>query len=243
MRIKELEDFSWFPDWLRKYQMQHIGAIVSYFQLYKKIPTLISKSRDPNQPLMIIDLCSGSGIPAQYIHKNLSDINPKTLLTDKYPQKILQTCGISYAKNSVDVLNFMPNDANFYTMYNAFHHFDLENQRNIINKLVGSKSRFLIVEIVQPNIINFVLITIASTIGVLLTSLFIQPFDWKRVAFTYIIPINIITVLIDGWLSIINSKSVSYYQKNLISVSTQDKIQIGYTFQFPTYITTIQSCY
>jgi hypothetical protein len=41
---------------------------------------------------------------------------------------------------------------------------------------------------------------------------FIRPFSLKRMIFTYIIPINIITITFDGIVSVLKSRSVKQYQ-------------------------------
>jgi hypothetical protein len=52
-----------------------------------------------------------------------------------------------------------------------------------------------------------------TTIGVLLFSPFIKPFSWQRLFFTYIIPINIITISFDGIISVLKSRSFNAYKK------------------------------
>ena len=82
--IKELEDYSWFPPLLRRYQADYIGSMVAWLGVYRPLIPLATQLVNVNTPVMIQDLCSGSGIPAMYMQQQVKGF-PKTLLSDKYP--------------------------------------------------------------------------------------------------------------------------------------------------------------
>ena len=65
--MRELEDYTWFPTILRKFQMDFIGFVVSRFNFYDVfIQHLINNNETP---IPMYDLCSGSGEPAITIFK------------------------------------------------------------------------------------------------------------------------------------------------------------------------------
>jgi hypothetical protein len=214
MKLKELEDYEGFPKNLRQFQMDFIGIMTRLLHLYKPLVPMIETHLSKNRKRQIMDLCSGSGQPAIYIHQQLQKIEG-TLLTDKFPQVINEIDRVIYVKHSVDILKMNFEAQYFYTMYNAFHHFTDEEQKEIVSKLSAAKASFLIVEILQPNLLSLLQVILASTLGQLLITPFIKPFSLTRLLFTYIIPINIFTVLYDGVISVIKSKSVKEYKKLL----------------------------
>jgi hypothetical protein len=241
MKIKELEDYYWFPTILRKYQMEFIGILVSKFSLYKTVAEDIKMLLIASNITKIVDLCSGSGEAAISVHRAINLPHLQLTLTDLYPQQIPALPNITYAPNAIDALQIPIEKDTFYTMYNAFHHFDKEEQKLLIEKIYEAKAQLYLVEIVRPTLMNFVQVTLAATLGVLFLCPFIRPFEWKRLLFTYIFPLNMLTVAIDGYISILKSKNVQQYRKRIseiIPFATNTKVSEH--FQFPTYITTIQ---
>jgi hypothetical protein len=68
------------------------------------------------------------------------------------------------------------------------------------------------VEILQPTVFCLLKIFFTTSIGSLLLTPFILPFSLRRLFFTYIIPVNILTISLDGILSVLKSRSVKQYQ-------------------------------
>lgn len=241
MKLKELEDFDWFPIILRKYQMELIGILVSQFEFYHRVAKKIQQDLTQSNITQITDLCSGSGLPAVYVHQKLALSDLKTTLTDKFPQKISDVEGVEYLTSSIDVNNLEPDSNIYYTMFNAFHHLECNERNQLIQKVLDKNSHLMIVEIVQPTMLNVILVTLASTLGVLLLCPFIKPFEWKRLFFTYIIPINVLTVLIDGYISILKSKTKNQYQSAFaIMFNDSSRIEISSQLSFPAYLVTIK---
>ncbi len=245
MKLKELEDYEGFPQTLRLYQMDFIGTIVSFLHLYKPIVPKIDALLQHIQSKQIIDLCSGSGQPAIDVHQKLENID-KSFLTDKFPQQIKEISGVIYKNTPVDVLTTTFEPQYCYTMYNAFHHFTSEEQKSIVDKLQQANALFIFVEVLRPTLLSMIEIILVCTIGQLLFTPFIKPFSLKRLLFTYIIPINIFTVLYDGIISVIKSKSTNAY-KALLAGNNSDLnkqsdyiLEIKTIFKFPTTLTFIQ---
>lgn len=207
MKLKELEDYTWFPDILRRYQMDFIGFMVKKVGLYPPLFIKLQISQDT-----IYDLCSGSGGPAH----TLSHIAQKRLvLSDKYPQDPLKV-------KQVDVLLHKFTPDYYYTMFNAFHHFDTPQQDLILSSLVDSRSEFLIVEILRPTLVDFIKILITTTLGQVVFTPFIRPFSLMRIICTYLVPINLITITIDGLISVVNSKSKAQYEQQINELGLKD---------------------
>lgn len=241
MALKELEDYHWFPPVLRKYQMEFIGILVSQWRLYDRVVDIIRDDLKKHSINEIEDLCSGSGYPAVFVHNNLAKHGLITILTDKFPQKAEKRTDIYYHPEANDINNLKISSQKYYTMYNAFHHFDTKDQKEMLQKVISAHGQMLIVEIVQPTFLNFILVTLASTFGVLFTVPMIRPLEWKRFFFTYVFPVNILTVLVDGYISIFKSKTKKDYIKWIAAhFDNTEMFTVREHFTFPAHIITIK---
>jgi hypothetical protein len=220
--MKELEDYDWFPQRLRRYQVEFIGAVATWFDIYKPLVPAVQQLLQQNNLRQITDCCSGGGAPAVYMHRQLNGA-AVTALTDKFPQpQGKQVTGVSNNAQSADILLLQPVKGTLYTMYNAFHHFDEAQQKTILINFAGSGSSFIIAEILQPDISTALKVFLSSTIGQLLLTPFIKPFSPVRLFFTYLLPVNIFTVAYDGIVSAIKSKTTGQYQQLVAGINTND---------------------
>ena len=220
--MKELEDYHWFPPFLRNFQTEFIGFVVTTFNFYGVFIRYLKNSNLPKQPMF--DLCSGSGEPAITIFKK-SDCFDKLILTDKYPQQlVLNDSEIIYLPDHIDVLDLKFQQGTCYTMFNAFHHFTDEEKLNIVNRIHEAGAVGFFVEILQPRIDYLLKVLISTTIGTLLFAPFTKPFSITRLFFTYIVPVNILTITFDGVVSVFKSRSVRQYRK--LFLNSQNPVKV-----------------
>lgn len=209
--MKELEDLTWFPPLLRNFQTDFIGFVVTRFKFYDRFIRYLKSISIQQQPMF--DLGSGSGEPAITIFRE-SDCFSQLILSDKYPQLLtFAHPKISYLSQSMDVneMEFQPGIC--YTMFNVFHHFSDKEKLQIVNRMNASGSVAFFVEILEPRFDTFLKVIFTTTVGNLLMAPFIKPFSLLRLFFTYIIPINILTITYDGVISVFKSRSVTQYQR------------------------------
>jgi hypothetical protein len=226
--VKELEDYDWFPQLLRRFQVDFIGAIVKWFALYQPLTAVLKQLLQQNNLWQITDCCSGNGAPAIYMHQQLEGV-VQTVLTDKFPQQLYRSAeGIVYKNESFDVTQLQPDAQQLYTMYNAFHHFSTAEQEKILHQFAGKRTAFIIAEILQPDVFTFIKIVFTTTIGQLLLTPFIRPFSLVRLFFTYLLPVNIVTMTYDGIVSVLKSKTVKQYQQLAEHINTSSySITVG----------------
>lgn len=209
MFLKELEDYPWFPTCLRKMQLEYVGWISVQFRLYR--PLLRVLKRFPSNQW--VDLASGSGWPAFYIQKNAS---PKIhyTLSDLYPDSVSNEVKkqVAVTLESLNLVYFQPQNGKQYTIFNAFHHFTSVQQIQLIKKMKEAGASCIVAEILEPSLFCFIQVTLAAIIIQPLTAWAIRPFSILRIITTYLIPIQIITVAWDGWLSVLKSKSFKQYK-------------------------------
>jgi ubiquinone/menaquinone biosynthesis C-methylase UbiE len=208
--VKELEDYSWFPPLLRNFQTDFIGFVVAKFHIYDAFINYITTLSLPMQSMT--DLCSGSGEPAISIFKKSNHFSHLTL-SDKFPRVLKQNeDAISYDIHKTDVLEMEFEKGTCYTMFNAFHHFGDDEKLKMVRKIQKSDADAFIVEILEPTLFCLLKIVVTTTLGCFILTPFIHPFSLKRMFFTYILPINILTITFDGIVSVLKSRSIKQYQ-------------------------------
>jgi hypothetical protein len=222
MFLKELEDYPWFPSYLRKMQLEYVGWISVQLRLYK--PILEELLKFPSNRWT--DLASGSGWPAFYLQKNASHQIHYTL-SDLYPESISNEVKkqVEVELEPLNLIDFQPQSGKQYSIFNAFHHFTSEQQKQVINKMKEARARCIIAEVLEPTLVCFLQVTLAAFILQPLTAWAIKPFSILRLITTYLIPIQLITVAWDGWLSVLKSKSVKQY-KELLNEFTDNQYTI-----------------
>lgn len=209
--MKELEDYSWFPSVLRNFQTDFIGFVVAKLNVYDVLVDYLKTLSLPVYPMY--DLCSGSGEPAISIFKK-SNCFSQLLLSDKYPRPFLSAdANIYYQPQSTDVLNLEFKNNTYYTLFNSLHHFTDIEKLKLTETIIENGATAFMVEILEPTFTCLVKVFFMTTLGSILFTPFIHPFSFKRLFFTYVFPINILTITIDGILSVLKSRSVKQYQK------------------------------
>ena len=224
MFLKELEDYPWFPSYLRKMQLEYVGWISVQLELYRPILKEIIKFPS-NQ---WIDLASGSGWPAFYLQKNATHQIHYTL-SDLYPHSVSNEVKkqVEVEPASLDLNKFQPLNGKQYSLFNAYHHFSSAQQKQLIKKMKEAKASCIIAEVLEPSLLSFIQVTLAAFIVQPLTAWTIRPFSILRMITTYLIPVQLVTVAWDGWLSVIKSKNVTQY-KELLSefIDNQYSIEV-----------------
>ena len=210
MFLKELEDYPWFPSYLRKMQLEYVGWISVQLKLYRPILKEIIKFPS-NQ---WIDLASGSGWPAFYLQKNASHQIHYTL-SDLYPDSVSNEVKkqVEVEPESLDINKFQPQNGKQYSLFNAFHHFSSAQQKQLIKKMKEARASCIIAEVLEPSLLSFIQVTLAALIVQPLTAWAIRPFSILRMITTYLIPIQLVTVAWDGWLSVFKSKTAKQYKE------------------------------
>src|SRR5688500_4958757 len=220
--MKELEDYNWFPSFLRNFQTEFIGFAVLKLKVYDVFIRHLRTLPLPEQPMF--GLCSGSGEPAITIFRK-SNCFTHLYLSDKYPNPTdTGDPKISYLSQNIDVLEMEFQPDTCYTMFNAFHHFKDEDKLNIVEKIHKSGSKAFFIEILEPHIDIFLKVLISTTVGHLVIAPFIKPFSWKRLFFTYIIPLNILTITFDWVVSVFKSRSKNQYDSLFLHYGSDIKI-------------------
>jgi hypothetical protein len=200
----ELEDLPGFPAVLRRQQVEFIGWLVHRFGIYASAVPLLQEALSRSGAAQVTDLGSGSGGPIHYLASRPGLEHVRILLTDRYPTPTAITLrNVDWHPLPVDALEPNAPGHGLLTLFNAFHHFTPVQQVQLVQ--LHAPRGLLVFEVLQPTVLSFLKILTTTTIGQLLLAPFVRPFRWERLLFTYILPINLVTIPWDGLVSVLRS--------------------------------------
>lgn len=224
----ELEDHSWFPDSLRVYQTDFLGAISQLIGLYK--PAAIYLSGKIEKGKHIVDLASGSGKPAISAAGNIAGL---LLLTDKFPNPgnvnyDSDFSHVEYFNESTDIITGKIPKGEVYTMFNSLHHFPKDDLLVILKKIREHDAEAYFFEPIMPTLLTFVKVAFSTLLLPFFIVPFIKPFRWDRLIYTYLFPIGILATFWDGMISVGKSYSLNELEKMKRSFENHGiKISVG----------------
>ncbi len=210
IHLFEFEDYSWFPQLWRNLVTDYLEYVVSALHLYRPVIPLIRHDLDRLNCSQIVDLASGSSGPVITILQQFEEeygMKLNAVLTDKFPH--VEAFGeiaaksdgrISFIETSVNAESLPENLNGFRTMFNSFHHFKPAHARKILQDAVRKKEGIGVFELTGRYPVNMLLILL-SPLAVLFMTPFIKPFSWKRLLFTYLIPVVPFIAVWDGTAS------------------------------------------
>ena len=209
MQLFELEDLPWFPRPIRDLATDYLHFMETRFHLHQPVVPLLREALERSKLARVVDLCSGGGGPVAAVYEALlsQGIAVAFTVTDKYPNvsafrrlSALHPAGIAYLAGSVDATNVPRDLLGLRTMFNAFHHFAPEHARAVLQCAVDARQPIAIFEIPER--------ALATLIPLLFTPLFvacatpfIRPFQWRRLLWTYLVPLVPLTCWWDGLVS------------------------------------------
>lgn len=209
----ELEDKKWFPASIRRYMTDYLQFLFNKFNLYSPVTEIIHDLLIKTRQKQIVDLCSGSGGPLLRIRKdyfNRYGSIPGIVLTDKFHQfgKTNHFApGIFYYPESVNAFDIPITLTGVRTMFSSLHHFTEVELKVILSDAVKKKQPVAFFDSADKNFVFIIAIIVLHPLLLFIFTPFFKPFDFKRLLFTYIIPLVIIGAVWDGIVSILHLHS------------------------------------
>ena len=208
LHLFELEDQPWFPATIRDLATDYLQFIQERFRLDRAMTPLVRRVLEQSGARRIVDLCSGGSGPLQMLVKDLAaeGVPIHATLTDLYPNALAfgtiadASDGlITFEPNSVDARNVPAHLIGLRTIFNGFHHLRPADARAVLHAAAAARQPIAIFEISERTVRN---------VSILLTPLivwigtpFMRPFLWRRLFWTYLLPLVPLTCLWDGVVS------------------------------------------
>ena len=248
LQLFELEDLPWFPRTIRDLATDYLHFLETRFALHELIVPLLRRALEESNATRVVDLCSGGGGPVLSAYEALigCGITVPFTLTDKFPNlhafrflSALHPSGILYVADSIDATTVPRDLAGLRTMFNAFHHFAPGQARCVLKCAVEARQPIAIFEIPERSWAT-IFPLLLTPIFIALATVFIRPFRWRRLLWTYLIPL----VPLTGWWDGLVSQFRAYTVAEMLAL-TQDfgdynwqagRVGIGRTPGHVTYL-------
>jgi len=206
--LLELEDQAWFPAVIRDLATDYLQFIQTRFRLDRAMAPIVKRTMEAAGTRRIVDLCSGGSGPLLLLVSDLADsgLDVQATLTDLFPNipAFAEIAGasrgrIDFERTSVDARSVPSRLTGLRTIFNGFHHLKPADARAVLHAAAAARQPIAIFEVSERSV---------RTLPVILTPLFVwiatpfmRPFKWRRLFWTYVIPMVPFTCLWDGIVS------------------------------------------
>jgi hypothetical protein len=208
-QLFELEDQSWFPATIRDLATDYLHFVQAALALHRPMVPIVAELLSASGSSHIVDLCSGGAGPLPQLLQELADrgIKATATLTDLFPNvsafdRVVRGANgsIAFVAQSVDARAVPSELKGLRTIFNGFHHFKPEDAAAILRDAARSRQPIAIFEVSQRRLLTL-LPVLLMPLAVWLATPFVRPFRWKRLLYTYLVPLVPLTCLWDGIVS------------------------------------------
>lgn len=210
LQLLELEDQAWFPRTIRDLATDYLQFVQTRLRFDRAMLPLICKVMAECGTTTIVDLCSGGSGPLLLLVQELADggMPVTATMTDLFPNVpafeaiAAQSRGrIRYEPSSIDARKVPPRLTGLRTIFNGFHHFRPEDARAVLHAAAAARQPIAIFEISERSWRSLVSILLLTPLFVWLATPFMRPFLWRRLLWTYPLPLVPFTCWWDGIVS------------------------------------------
>jgi hypothetical protein len=205
----EIHEQPWFPSFLRDDIMDALQCGLFFLKAYASIGPMLQSLLDSMSNPPIVDLCSGGGGPWLDLCRNLNGgaSTNQIRLSDKFPNlRAFQNVStasrnrITFCGDSVDARKVPREFRGFRTMFSSYHHFPPDGARAVLQDAVDAGESIGIFEVTRraPSAIGLMF---PWALMAFVYTLWIRPFRWSRLFWTYVVPVVPFVVLFDGVVS------------------------------------------
>jgi hypothetical protein len=206
----EITDYGWCPSMLRDTATDILHFTSIKTNMYGAVEPRLKSLLEYLDCHDIVDLCSGGTGPVLLIQRHLNEREHYPLrvtLSDKFPNvKAFEAAAaeaggsVAYVEDSIDAVDVPEGLRGFRTLFAAFHHFEPEEAKRVLKDSVRKGEGIGVFEFTGRNP-GIVLVMLMSPLYLLLAMPFIKPFDWRRMFWTYVIPLVPLATLWEGMAS------------------------------------------
>lgn len=241
MQLFEVEDFPWFPNFLRQCMTAYLNTLHRLFKTPDVLAPLLLRLLQKHKTHQIIDLCSGGGGPMLTVARLLREQYNEPvqiMLSDLYPNKAaarevnaLGKDWLRYNLEPVDAGQVGLDKQGVRTMICSFHHMPPPVAKKILTDAFQKRQPLCIFEI-SDNSSPKALWWTAFPIGIILVLLvtpLVRPFTIRQFFFTFVIPVLPICIAWDGAAS--NART---YTEGDLKELVKDLVAPDYSWEIGT---------
>lgn len=235
LHLFELEDQPWFPAAARDLATDYLHFIEAKFALHTPIVGLLAAALRATGADHVVDLCSGGAGPIPALRRALAaeGLTIRFTLTDRFPnvpafERAAAGSGgdIGYVAEPVDARAVPSRLVGFRTLFNAFHHFRPSDAAAVLRDAVRAGQPIGVFEIPERGPGTLLPLLLLTPLLVAISTPFIRPFRWRRLLWTYAVPLVPLTCWWDGVVSSFRAYTPSELER-LAAEATAD----GYSWE------------
>jgi hypothetical protein len=220
LHLFEFNDQAWVPAWFRECETDYLHTVLERMRSFDHVvPLLAGLVRDTGSE-QIVDLCSGGGGPMISLQRELSrelGNDLPVVLTDLFPSgtgrhRIAGLSGLRYLEQPVDATRVPPGLDGTRTLFDGLHHFRPNAAGCILEDAARARAPIAAFEISRRQALPL-LTSPFILLAVLLVTPIIRPFSWRRLVFTYLLPLLPLAIWWDGVVSNLRAYSVGELQE------------------------------
>lgn len=198
--LAELHEFPWCPGWLRDGLTDFLEAQTRSRDLYGAIRGDLLAAIQASSATRVVDLCSGGGGPWVHWQQSGKTALP-VLLTDRFPSGSAPDAPrVDYCREPVDATTVPPGITGFRTLFTAFHHFSPPAARSILRDAIDHRQPIGVFEFTTRTW-GAVFFMLLSPFAVWMVTPRMRNLTWRKLLFTYLIPLIPLLITIDGVVS------------------------------------------
>jgi len=214
-RLFKFTNLPWLPDFLRNATTDYLNFIERVGRLYDPATPLLNTALDRMHETQVLDCGSGAGGPWLHLFEKLRKMHPgvQLQLCDYFPNEEARHFWkkafdgkVAYVPDSIDAKNIPPDLKGFRTFFSSFHHFRPEQAHQILQDAVTKQTGIAIFEYTQRGVLSFLGMFLVPFVVWAVTP-WIHPFSWKRLLFTYLLPVIPLMIAWDGLVSCLRTYS------------------------------------
>ena len=215
LQLVELHDTRWFPGVWRDLVTDFLAHYAAFFRPYSGVVDVLAEALERSGTTRMVDLGAGGGSTVLELKAPLDRAlgRPVTVvLTDKYPNHGAFSGIVARHPTEVEAVA-EPVDATvvpvelvgFRTMFSSFHHFEPPVARAILADAVRQGRGIGVFEYTERRLVRWLMPLILIPALIWSLTPFIRPFAWRRLLWTYLLPVVPLVALWDGFVSVLRS--------------------------------------
>jgi hypothetical protein len=216
-QLFEFHELPWFPAGWRDLVTDFLSFFFKTFKPYVCVAPVLAEALESSRSRRIIDLCSGAGQPVLSVLPALELLGcvPESItLTDKYPNldafrsaAAASDGSVTCIEASVDATAVPQELRGFRTLFTSFHHLRPEEARGVLADARQKGEGVGIFEFTERNAWLWTIPVLLIPLLVWGCTPFMRPLTWRRLVWTYLLPIVPLVAMWDGLISNIRSYS------------------------------------
>ncbi|HSL18401.1 MAG TPA: class I SAM-dependent methyltransferase [Methylomirabilota bacterium] len=212
VHLIELHELPGFPSVWRDLVTDFLSFFFRVFRPYARAAPLLGEALAAAGSRRVVDLCSGAGAPVLSVLPELEALGRapgSVVLTDLYPNleafRRAAAAGsgrVDFVAEPVDATAVPAHLGGFRTLFTAFHHFPPERARQVLEDARRDADGIAVFEFTERKLWLWAVPVLLIPLLAAACTPFIRPFAWRRLLFTYLLPV---VPAVAGWDGLVSN--------------------------------------